>query len=151
MMKFHSIAEILDFAIQKEEEAYQLYSDLAGKMKRESMRLVFLQFAGEEKLHKAKLLDIQGGKFEIPPATKVTDLKIGDNLEEVNISEDLSYQQALILAMKAEKNAYKLYSDLAELTTDPTQKGIFLQLAQEEARHKLRFEIEYDDFILQEN
>ena len=44
-----------------------------------------------------------------------------------------------------------LYSDLAELTTDPAQKGIFLQLAQEEARHKLRFEIEYDDFILQEN
>ena len=53
--------------------------------------------------------------------------------------------------MKAEKNAYKLYSDLAGLTTDPAQKVIFQQLAQEEARHKLRFEIEYDDFILQEN
>lgn len=150
-MKFNSISEILDFAIQKEEEAYQLYTDLAGKMKRESMRLVFLQFAGEEKLHKARLLDIQGGKLEIPPSTKVTDLKIGDNLEQVAISADLSYQQALILAMKAEKNAYKLYSDLADLTTDPAQKAIFLKLAQEEARHKLRFEIEYDDFILQEN
>ncbi len=150
-MKFNSIAEILNFAIEKEEEAYQFYTDLAGKMERESMRTVFLQFAGEEKLHKSKLLDIQGGKLEIPEATKVTDLKIGDNLEEVEIIADLSYQQALILAMKAEKNAYKLYTDLAELTTEPAQKGIFLQLAQEEARHKLRFEIEYDDFILLEN
>jgi len=150
-MKFNSISEILDFAIDKEEEAYQLYTDLAANMSRESMRLIFLQFANEEKQHKAKLLNIQSGKLEIPAAQKVSDLKIGDNLEEVAISSDLTYQQALILAMKAEKNAYKLYSDLSELATNPAHKALFLQLAQEEARHKLRFEIEYDDFILQEN
>jgi rubrerythrin len=150
-MKFNSISEILDFAIEKEEEAYQLYTDLAANMSRESMRLIFLQFANEEKQHKAKLLNIQSGKLEIPAGQKVSDLKIGDNLEEVEISSDLTYQQALILAMKAEKNAYKLYSDLSELAIDPAHKVLFLQLAQEEARHKLRFEIEYDDFILQEN
>ena len=30
-------------------------------------------------------------------------------------------------------------------------RELFLSLAQEEAKHKLRFEIEYDDMILTEN
>jgi hypothetical protein len=30
-------------------------------------------------------------------------------------------------------------------------RNIFLALAQEESKHKLRFEIEYDEFVLREN
>ena len=55
------------------------------------------------------------------------------------------------MIMKEEKAAFKLYSDLATKTTDSEFKQMFLMLAQEEAKHKLRFEIEYDDNILQEN
>ena len=83
---------------------------------------------------------------------KVQDLQIGDYLVEVNTNrDDLSYQEALIIAMKEEKAAFKLYSDLAARTDDASAKEVFLMLAQEEARHKLRFEIEYDDYILTEN
>jgi len=53
--------------------------------------------------------------------------------------------------MKEEKSAFKLYSDLAARTDDVSTREIFLSLAQEEAKHKLRFEIEYDDNILREN
>ena len=55
------------------------------------------------------------------------------------------------MAMKAEKAAFKLYTDLAAATDDDGLKQIFLDLAQEEAKHKLRFELEYDDSILTEN
>jgi rubrerythrin len=82
---------------------------------------------------------------------KVLDLKIGDHLVEIDLDSSLDYQQALIVAMKAEKAAYKLYNDLASTTDDPTVKALFLSLAQEEAKHKLRFEIEYDEVILTEN
>ena len=34
---------------------------------------------------------------------------------------------------------------------DPELRKMFLSLAQEEAKHKLRFEIEYDDEIMKEN
>jgi rubrerythrin len=63
----------------------------------------------------------------------------------------MTYSDALILAMKKEKNAFRLYSFLSEETTDPLLKGLFLTLALEESRHKLRFELEYDEFVLREN
>jgi rubrerythrin len=53
--------------------------------------------------------------------------------------------------MKEEKAAFKLYSDLAARTDDAAAKEVLLMLAQEEAKHKLRFEIEYDDNILKEH
>ncbi len=52
--------------------------------------------------------------------------------------------------MKAEKAAFKLYHTLASTTDDPALKATLLGLAQEEAKHKLRFEIEYDDEFLRE-
>jgi rubrerythrin len=79
-------------------------------------------------------------------------MKIGDYLVDVNKSrDDLSYQESLIIAMKEEKAAFRLYTDLAGRIADPAIKETFLMLAQEEAKHKLRFEIEYDDYILKEN
>jgi len=53
--------------------------------------------------------------------------------------------------MKQEKAAFKLYSNLADKTDDDNLKALFLTLAQEEAKHKLRFEVEYDEVILKEN
>jgi rubrerythrin len=64
---------------------------------------------------------------------------------------DMDYQEALILAMKKEKSAFKLYSDLAKIVLEDNLKSLFLMLAQEEAKHKLRFELEYDREILKEN
>jgi len=63
----------------------------------------------------------------------------------------LSFQDALILAMKAEKAAFRLYSELATATDNAELQTMLLGLAQEEAKHKLRFEIEYDDYALKEN
>jgi len=63
----------------------------------------------------------------------------------------MEYQDALIVAMKAEKAAFRLYSDIAGTTDNADLRGTFEALAQEEAKHKLRFEIEYDDRVLREN
>jgi rubrerythrin len=152
-MKFGSVDEILDFAIEKEEEAAQFYIDLSFRMAPDNMKEVFRDFANEEKKHKEKLLAVKGGQKLLSSKERVMDLKIGDNLIEVNTSTDISeltYQQALIIAMKAEKAAFKLYHDLAQTTDDSELKDLFLSLAQEEAKHKLRFEIEYDDNIMLE-
>jgi rubrerythrin len=150
-MKFGSVDEILDFAIEKEEEAAQFYKDLSNKMAPANMKEVFGDFANEEKKHKEKLLLVKAGQKLLSSKERVMDLKIGDHLVEVDTSTDISeltYQQALIIAMKAEKAAFKLYHDLAQTTDDSELKDLFLSLAQEEAKHKLRFEIEYDDNIM---
>jgi rubrerythrin len=81
----------------------------------------------------------------------VEDLKIGDYLVDVEPTAETSYQEALIIAMKKEKAAFKMYTDLAEAAPDEELRALFLGLAREEANHKLRFEVEYDDNILKDN
>jgi rubrerythrin len=146
-----NLEEILKVAIQREQEAHDFYMDLAKKAERPGMEGLFTQFAREEMGHKRRLEGIKKGTRTFAPSTQVTDLKIGDYLVEAEPSATMSYQDALILAMKREKVAFQLYTDLAAETDDAEVKAIFEGLAQEEAKHKLRFEIEYDDMILTEN
>ncbi len=146
-----NLDEILDFAIAGEQEAHDFYMDLAKKVERPGMEGLFTQFAREELGHKAKLENIKKGARSFTPAKKVVDLKIGDYLVDVDPTVTLTYQNALILAMKRERAAFQLYSDLAAHAEDAEVKQIFESLAQEEAKHKLRFEVEYDDMILTEN
>ncbi len=151
MIEFMSINDALDFAIQLEQEAVDFYTNLADVSKNQAMREVFIQFAKEEKGHKIRLKNIKRKEMFEFSDEKVFDLKIGDYLVDVEATNDMSYQDALILAMKNEKSAFKLYSDLAGIAPNSDLKNVFLALAQEEAKHKLRFEIEYDDNILKEN
>ena len=150
MDTFESFIAVLDFAIDKEIEANQFYVDLAKQMKNPAMSKVFETFAKEELGHKAKLEAIKQGK-EIQPVKNITDMKIAEYTVDVKTAPDMSYQDALILAMKKEKAAYRLYLDLADQVENEDQKALFLSLAQEEAKHKLRFEIEYDDVMLNQN
>ena len=151
MNQWESAEEILDFAIANEEKAAKFYTDLAGKMESASIRGVFDDFAREEQGHKAKLMRAKESGKMGPATQEILDLKIGDYLVEGEPGPDMDYQQALILAMQQEKAAFKLYTDLAGATDDANVRDLLLGLAQEEAKHKLRFEVEYDEQILTEN
>lgn len=147
-----TINEILDFAINEEEKASKFYRKLADKMKRNWMQDVFLDFSKEELRHKAILIDIKNKGMIKTVSEKVLNLKIIDNInKEVAITDDLDYIDALLVAMKAEKEAFILYSKLAEEAEDEDTKNLLSTLANEEAKHKLKFEIEYDDLVLQDN
>jgi rubrerythrin len=61
------------------------------------------------------------------------------------------YTDMLVVAMRKEKEAFKLYTDLAAAAKEENLRTIFLGLANEEAKHKLRFELEYDKELLSEN
>lgn len=151
MKEFETIDDILDFAIQSEQNAVDFYSKLAQDSRNEEMKQVFVQFAKEEMGHKAGLLKIKtDGTFAVKDEI-VIDLKMSDYLVDVEPTPDMSYEQALIIAMKREKNAFKLYTHLSAKAPTAELKKIFQSLAVEESKHKLRFELEYDEFILKEN
>lgn len=146
-----SINDILDFAIDEEQKAVDFYSELAENANSDEMREVFEEFAKEEVKHKTRLIGVkEKGLFEVNPE-KIADLKIADYLVNVNASTNMTYQDALVLAMNKEKSAFKLYINLSERAPNQEMKDLFMSLAQEESKHKLRFEIEYDDHIFQEN
>ncbi|MBI5531562.1 MAG: ferritin family protein [Deltaproteobacteria bacterium] len=150
-MSSNNFNTLLEFAIEQEQAAVDFYTDLASKVKEPHVRETLLEFAEQERRHKVKLQAIRT-RPEVPkPSGKITDLQIGDYLVDIDPTPDLSFQGALIIAMKKEKAAYRMYQDLAAYSDDPELRDVFLFLAQEEANHKLSFEIQYDDIILQEN
>ena len=151
MEKFETVNDILDFAIKNEQDAIEFYNDLAKNARNESMRESFEKFAREEMGHKAKLLKVKNEGLKIISNEKVLDLKISDYKVKVVPYPEMTYEEALILAMDQEKSAFKLYSNLAVKTDNGEMRELFLSLAQEESKHKLSFEIEYDEFVLREN
>ncbi len=148
-MELTTIENILDYAISNEEKAAALYYELADKVERPGMREAFLHFAKEEEGHKARLLKIKQGEIPAVIEEKVANLGITESMDEPKTAPNMTYQEALLFAMKAEKAAFVLYTKLAEATTDAGLQRVFRGLAQEEAKHKLRFEIEYDDHVLE--
>jgi len=155
MNEFKTIDDILDFAIAQEEKAAALYERLAGEVKSASTRKFFEGLIQEELRHKKNLMDVKAGKkFSIAAGAaapeKVMDLKIADYLVEVQPDKTMDYRQALIMAMHAEKAEFRLYKDLAERAETDEMKRFFEYLANEEAKHKLQLELEYDDHILEE-
>ena len=147
----NTIDEILDYAIDQEQQAADFYENLAGRAEKAGMKKILLYFSEEEKQHKQRLLAVKNGENELTPEQEVLDLKISDYLVEVEATDDISYQDALIIAMKRERAAYELYSDMANKVPDDNLREVMLGLAKEEAKHKLFFESEYDERVLMEN
>jgi desulfoferrodoxin-like iron-binding protein len=151
LSNFKSIDEVLDFAIEKEEEARQFYMEWSDKLESKALREQFVVFAGEENKHKEKLQRVKTGSTFKASAKQVTDLKIVDYLVDIVPTPDMDYQEALIVAMRREKSSLKFYTDLAAMAQGEEMREIFLALAQEEAKHKLRLETFYEKEIYTEN
>lgn len=151
MKEFTSVNDILDFAMNAEQESVDFYKDLAENATNEDMRRVFNQFAQEEISHKARIMKVKEEEAYELPREKIQDLKVSNYMVSVKPHPDMNYQDALVLAMNKEKAAFRLYTDLSEKASNEEMKELFLTLAQEESKHKLRFELEYDDYVLREN
>jgi len=155
MGEFGSVDEILEFAIAREVEANEFYTLLADRVRNPAMAELLLEFAKEELEHKAKLeLEVmKRGKVVTQAqrqaeAKKLAALKMADYMVDVGDQLDMDYEDLLLLAMKKEKVSFRLYVDLAAMVNDEESHEVLLSLAEEEARHKVQCEIEYDDMIL---
>lgn len=147
--RFETITDVLDFAMERELEAEAFYRGMALQTEAESMRQILEEFAEEEHMHWEKLDMVKNGQYRmLNGSTPVPSIHIAEFLPEPKVGPDMDLADALIIAMKREKAAYRFYIELA--AEAPTQElmDLFLALAHEEANHKLRFEIEYDDWII---
>lgn len=152
MREFENINDILDFAIAREQGAVDFYNRLSKSTINAEMRDIFIQYAKEEMGHKAFLMKIKKeGSFDIS-AEKIADIKISDYaLVQEKDSDKLTYPEALILAARREKAAYDLYLKLSANISDANYSKLFASLANEELKHKNKFETEYDDYLSREN
>lgn len=143
--------QIISFAILREGEAVEMYSKMASDAQQPGAAVFLAEMANEEKEHERLLKefietrDTSQLKFQAVP-----DLKISEYLKDVESSADMSYQDILVMAMKKEEGARDLYAMLSDTNLDPEVQKLFTFLSQQEAKHKLKLEKEYDDAILSE-
>lgn len=151
MKIFRNFKEIIDFAIEREMDEIQFYSELAETMERKNVKQLFRSITLEKT---ARIIQLENMKEMgvLLDVESMPDLKIAGTFSDIDFTKtNLSYQEALILAMNKEKEKFILYQELADCTSDVKCKQTFLILANQEARQKLKLEIEYDEFILYDN
>ncbi len=148
-MNFESVNDILVYAIGKEKEAVQFYTNLAGNDNVKSLKETFENFAGEEEKHVQLLQGLSSDKSKVEEyeLKAVPDLKISDYLVDTEYKPGMFMPDILRLAMKREESAVKLYTDLAAKTDNVEIIKVLNILSQEEAKHKLALETMYDDFL----
>jgi rubrerythrin len=142
--------QALDLAIGEEQAAADFYETMAEQISPSRIREIFKGFAKEERAHKAKLEFIKSTGEINSVAGQPIGLKRADYLVDLQPPAGLKERDALILAMKKEKAAFKLYNALSADAPNNALRTAFSALAQEEANHRLRFEIEYDDLPAEE-
>lgn len=150
-MDFKNLAAVIDFAIQKEKEASAFYTELSTQAVMSGVKEMLLEYAEEEKKHQ-KLLEnivtaetdagLEGYEFKW-----IRDLKRSDYLTDLEYTPDMGYRDILVLAMKREEVALKLYQTLLENAQKEGYQKVFKMLCQEEAKHKLALETLYDDYM----
>ena len=143
MKTFKSFNEVMDFAINSEIEAVNFYKMLADFVEKPEMAEVLLDLALQESGHKAQLEAVKAGSIVIDDQ-EVGDLGITNKVKDVEPYAKMNYVDLLVIGMKKEEAARKLYTYLATVAQTQEIRDIFLKLAQEEAEHKMRFELEYD-------
>lgn len=56
----------------------------------------------------------------------------------------MDYKDLLLLGMEKEEASFRTYVNLVGQSQDEQSREVLLALAEEEVKHKLRFETEYD-------
>lgn len=144
-MSFETFEDIIKYAVEKESEAIQFYTDAAAQEQYAAAKGTFLKFAEEEKKHKALFEDLGSSAVAEYKMTKIPDLKRSDYMVDIEYKAGMSYPDILRLAMKREEKAKKFYADCVGRVDGEDPKKLFQMLSQEEAKHKLALETLYDD------
>jgi rubrerythrin len=135
--------EILDLAISKEVAAYRLYKKMAGQVADPQMKQILESLANEELEHKTRLeLELIKLGMVVSSYKQVPAELLEDDSDEPAI--DMEFKDLLMFAIKKERSALRLYINLAAMTKDKDSREMLTTLAEEEAMHEARFEMEYN-------
>lgn len=143
MPRFRSVNEVLDFAIAREGQAHDFYVRLAEIVSKPDLRQAVAGFAIDELQHSIRLQAIKAGEVAFIEG-EIGGLGVAESVKEIEPHPEMTYKDLLVVAMTREKAAFRLYTNLASIARSPELRDTLLGLAQEEAQHKLRLEIEYD-------
>ena len=152
---FTSFDDVLDLAIFEETEAVNLYTQLAELVTNPEAKAHIKTFIIEEEKHLKKFNAIkeEGSLSGFHMDQEIFDFISNDEMlqevvdlrNNIDLGPNLSLDDAFRFVIIKEKGAYLIYSTLAERTEDPAIKELLEFFAMEEAKHKIQFEVIYEN------
>ncbi len=150
MEKFVTLDDVIKFAIEREDTAYNLYKRAEEISTTIAAKKMFAELAAEEATHKDVFSKIDEDKAENHKLCSLPESSIAKYLADVPFRPDMSYNEILAYALKTEENAYQLYKAAAGMTEDPRLQKVLMNFADVELGHRRRIEAIYEDRVLTE-
>jgi rubrerythrin len=143
MEQLRSIKDILNYVIERENEASSFYKRLAPMARKDKVRKAIENFALDECQHKIRLQALRDGETNYIK-DEVGSLDLADCLDDIKPHADMTYKELIAFAIKKEDKAWHAYTKLAHHAKNNDVKELFTKLAKEEAQHRFNLEFEYD-------
>jgi len=132
--------EILELAIAREIDANRFYLSLAARTQKPHIRRIFEELAAEEMEHKEKLeLELMKAGRVVDTAEEIPPIH-DEQAPNTPLDFDLEFKDILLIGMQKEEASIRLYTDMAGMVADDESREVLLALADEEVRHKERFQ-----------
>ena len=143
MIKFNSIQEILEFAVNKEREAHQFYTVLAELAGESPVHELLESLAADELRHQETVeLELMKQGLVVHSQEPLRNFYIQQSEDEADFN--VSFAETLLTAIQKEDMSFRLYVRLAGKIEKKEFRDTIIALAQEEAKHKVLLEMEYD-------
>ncbi len=138
----NTLSAVLSIAIDKEQEAYDFYMDLANLVEDKEAKGTLKYIAQEEIKHKEFLETCQKGQFcaNVLKMDAAIDYKIVEHMEKVDIKKNMKSAEVYLVAANRELNAYNFYKSLADSYPAGEAQDLLLKMANEEKKHKEQME-----------
>ncbi|OHB79175.1 MAG: hypothetical protein A2Z25_18730 [Planctomycetes bacterium RBG_16_55_9] len=148
MSKDDSDAEILEFAISKEVEAYYFYLAVARRVENLQIRELLENLAVEELGHKERL-ELEMIKSGRTVTAKQRPLRPDSDyiLSDSDAPLDMEGKDVLLLGIEKEEASFRMYVNFVASVRQEQSQDLLLALAEEEVKHKIRFEAAYDELL----
>ena len=139
--------EVVGIAIGKEKLAQELYKRMAGDIRNPLVKEKFLSLSREEHKHEEILTKI----YE-----KMTgDVKLRSASFEIRPSDlpkpDAALDELFVFAIEREREAQKMYTEAAQISTDESGRRTFQYLANFERGHEILLLAEFEDYKRDKN
>lgn len=144
-----SLKNAISFAMDQEKKARNFYLSCMERAINPGVRAFFKELAAEEAAHLKLLQETRLTDADTLAPSDVADYHLTEFMVDVQFTPEITYQEALVMAMKKEEKAYLFYSAWQGRCASEKISNVFGHLATEELKHKKKIEAIYDSEILQ--
>ena len=139
---FRNFNDIFDLLIEDEEEAIEVYHSMARRSQNLESRKAFEQFVRDETGHFMELKKMRGqypgGNFDQPLRVKA--IKPSKTIHQPEELKKMTYHDILRFAIEEEQKSEQLYLNIANQLEFKQVNELFVHIAREEKKHRLRLE-----------